>query len=72
MYLFIYHDGTCRQVTDNLTTADLLAIKTDTLRVYIFVDGQFYRIVIDENKICKVPIPEANIIKVDSNRLHHI
>jgi hypothetical protein len=71
MYLFVYGDGRVRQVHDNLTVTDMLALKQGELKVFTCADNEFYQIVIDESKVCKVPVQESNILKVETERLHH-
>jgi hypothetical protein len=72
MYLFIYIDGTVRQVHDNITVADLITVKAKKLTIITVVQDKFVRFVIDEDKLCPVPIPEAKIMRTKEMRLHHI
>lgn len=73
MYLFVYADGSARQVIDNLSVADLLAVSVGTLRIftYNFGDSKFYKVVLDENKLCKVPVLDSRVIQCEEGRLHH-
>jgi hypothetical protein len=67
----IFANGCVRQVHDNLSVADMLAIKDKTLRVYTIHDNTFMLVTIDEEKICFVPVPESHVIQCQTGRLHH-
>jgi hypothetical protein len=71
MYLFLFANGCVRQVHDNLSIADMLAIKDKTLRVYTIHDDTFMLVTIDEEKVCFVPVPESRIVQCQTGRLHH-
>lgn len=71
MYLFIYVDGRARQVIANLTVTDLLAIKQKLLSVYTVINDKFYKLVIDEGKLCKVPVQESIVLACKDGICHH-
>ena len=71
MYLFLYNDGQIKQVTDNLTKLDVMAIALGEVKVFTLLNKKFVRIVVDEGKLCKVPVAESRILKTNSERLHH-
>lgn len=72
MYLFVYLDGRTRQVHDNLSVQDFLAIKQKDVKVYTVKDNKFLEIIIDENKICFKPVAEARVLQSTEGRIHHI
>ena len=72
MYLFVFSDNQVRQITDNLSVTDYIAMLSGLLRVYrAKIDG-FVQIVIDNGKLCEVNVTEATIIQGEAGRLHHI
>jgi hypothetical protein len=72
MYLYIFADGTVRQVHDNISVADLIALKQGLLRIFSVVNHKFVRIVLDKEKICLVPVRESEILLNKDGRLHHL
>jgi hypothetical protein len=72
MYLYLFADGTIRQVHDNITISDVLAIKEGLLRVFTIHNNKFVRIVVDEEKLCVIPVQESDVIQNKEGRLHHI
>jgi hypothetical protein len=72
MYLFIFADGRARQVHDNLTVTDLLAVKEKVLRIFTVVENNFVLLTIDNEKITPVPVVEGRIIQGTAGRIHHI
>jgi hypothetical protein len=71
MYLFVFANGCVRQVHDNLSIGDMLAITDKTLRVYTVIDNKFVLVTIDEDKVCFIPVPESSVIQCQTGRLHH-
>jgi hypothetical protein len=72
MYLFVFSNGLVRQVEDNITIVDALAMKNNLLSVYSFKDGQFYQVVIEDNQFVYKEVEQAKIVQGESGRLHHI
>lgn len=70
MYLLVFVDHRIRQIEDNLTVAEMLAIQERTLRVFQVIDGKFLEIVIDNGKLCLVPVPVGTIIQGKEGRFH--
>lgn len=70
MYLFIYADRTCKQVTDNLSVGDLLAVRRGLLGVYRVREGRFEKLVPDERTITWVPVPESRVAFSEESRFH--
>ena len=71
MYLFIYADKQVRQVNDNLTIADILAVKQKILKIFTVDQDIALEIIVDNDKLCKVIVPETRILKTKQGRIHH-
>lgn len=59
MYLYVFRDGKCRTVTENISPGDMLGVAERLLTIFRFFEGKFERIVKDETKFFWVPVPAA-------------
>lgn len=69
MYLFVFVDGSVRQVFENLSQADLLAVRAKTLRVFRF-GSKFQELVVDD-RLGWLAVPSASLLIASDVRLHH-
>lgn len=69
MYLFIWLDGQARQVKDNLTVDDYLAVAQRLISVYR-IRKSFEKLVIDNGKACWVPVKESQVANGHPGRFH--
>lgn len=60
MYLLIFADKTVKQIADNLTIADILAIKQGTLTVLRFYNDNFQKLKIKSDKLVWTNLPQAS------------
>jgi hypothetical protein len=70
MYLLVFRDLTVRQVHDNLTVADLLAVRERLARIFTINEKDFLEIVLDDGKMCIVPIKEAKPLSCSAGKVH--
>jgi hypothetical protein len=71
MYLFIFADGKTRQVEDNLTILDLLAVKQNLLTIFCLREGRFHKVLMDEARLCYVPVHDSSLLISKEGRCHH-
>jgi hypothetical protein len=70
MYLFVFSDHTIRQVADNITVAELLAMQEHSLRVFQFIGENFVELIVDNGKPCLVPVREGKVFQCKDGRFH--
>lgn len=70
MLLYVFIDGTCKQVEDNISVADMLAVKQGLLKIVKWHKGQFVYLVQDESKLLWVPIKKGFTISCPDARVH--
>lgn len=70
MYLFIFLDGSSKQVTDNLSVADLLGVRERTLRIFRYRGEAFEQLVADECSLTWMPVKEARVVACKEIRFH--
>jgi hypothetical protein len=56
MFLYLFSDGTIRQVEDNPTVLDLVALSGKLLRIIRGGEAGYYELIKDESKLIWVPI----------------
>jgi hypothetical protein len=73
MYLFIFPDRTLKQVSENLTIIDIMSVRTGCLSIVrsTAAPAQRYdRLVIDNGKLCWVPVREAGVVGCQEGAIH--
>jgi hypothetical protein len=70
VYVFVYKNGTFKQVTDNLSVADILAVTEGVLSIVRF-HGKFQYLVNTGEALVWRPVPEATLLIAGDARLHH-
>jgi hypothetical protein len=72
MYLLVWIDGSAKQVTENLTSVDLLGVQVGTLSIFRHNQdrGRFEKLVFDRGTSAWVPIPDAKVLSGPSARIH--
>jgi len=72
MYLFIFANGTIKSVADNITVADMLAVKQKLLKIVRFnlEKKVFQELVIDESKALWLTVKQSYDIICSSGKTH--
>jgi hypothetical protein len=70
MLLYVFRDGTCRQVEDNPTTTDILGVVSGALSIFKGTDSGYYRLIVGKAKFSWQPIKEAKTFSCPDGRLH--
>jgi hypothetical protein len=70
MYLLVLADRSARQVVDNLTVADLLAVAQGLAHVYRLHEARYETLVFDLGRPCWLPVRPARVAACPDARLH--
>lgn len=72
MYLFIFANGSIKKVDDNITVADMLAVKQKLLKIVRFnlEKKVFQELVIDESKALWLTVKQSYDIICSSGKTH--
>ncbi len=71
MFLYIFTDGQIKQVSENPTIVDLLAVSQSLLTIIKFDKKKgFFRLIKDESKLCWVPVKDAQVLTSETDRVH--
>lgn len=70
MYLFLFKDGSVRQVADNLTVVDILACKQGLLKIIRCVKQSFEKLLICDDGLKWKRVKKGNIFSIQDGRFH--
>ncbi len=70
MYLFIFVDGTFKQVNENLSVTDLVAVKSGLLKILRSHLNSFQALTFKQEKLVWSPVPEAKVLTLRESRIH--
>lgn len=69
MFLFVMADGTTKQVTENPSVLDILALQQGLLSIYRFC-RHFQKLMVCREKLYWVNVPDAKILQTADARVH--
>jgi hypothetical protein len=70
MYLYVWKTGAAKEVTENPSAADLLAVQQGMLMIFRFTGGCFLKLIVQSDKLLWQPVLSASILKSSDARLH--
>lgn len=69
MLLYVFRDGTAKQVQDNPSVLDLLAVRQGGLSIYKYSDKQYLRLIFEDDFKWE-QVENEKIISCSEGRLH--
>lgn len=70
MFLYIFKNGDIKQVADNPTVADTIAVGLGGLTILKCVQNVFYKLVLEKNKICWTKVEDCVTLSCRDGRFH--
>lgn len=70
MYIFVWIDGTTRQVEENVTVADIMAVRMGTLKILRLKEKNLEQLMPDNETIHWVPVKSARSVSHKEYKFH--
>jgi len=71
MYLLVFGDRTCRQVSENLTMMDYMAAAQGISQIFRFREDKFERLIFDKEKPFWVPVRQSGVLACEGHVLNY-